>query len=1202
MTAIPPIHGKPRRTLLFLLLWLCMPVFAEQTTAPATTAPELHRDASNQPFSLEVTSVVRGKTENWAELSVTVRAVEPAPDTVTITGHGPNGVVIQPARQTVNFHQTKQETAKFRIYNPNGERADSQELSFTATANAKNGTYATSIAADWPRGPSGGKILHRPAWWFLLLTGTAACALLLSRAARASIRNGWRRLDEPRFLLDILTLLIVEAFILSRINPEYLLTSTITTGGDTASHYYTLHYLRDVLLPAGQVSGWTPGNYAGFPILQFYFPLDFLLMTLASGIVSLQVAFKLGTIAGTLLLPICAYWMLRLMRCPFPGPGIAAALTLPFLFNTSHSMWGGNILSSLSGEFSYSLSMALSLVLLGGLYDGVRQHRRVVANAILVFLVGFSHGYTLLFAEAMSLYLLITPVGFLARAFGLAKVYTLAFLLLAFWLVPLLVFTKYTTPYDIVWTISSIQEVFPPILLPVVIVGGLGSLGVLIRGVRDYPHVGREALPMLGYLWFGLAMCVVFFVAAPRLGVVDIRYVPYGHLIAALLAAVSLGWLGRYLRRWKIDWVLLPAVLMAAVLWTVSQPGAVSDWAKWNYEGFEAKAAWPLFEQINRKLEGDFNDPRVVFEHSELNNSFGSSRAFESLPLFTGRATLEGLYMQASISAPFVFYIQSEISRQKSVPFPQYSYSSLNFERAKPHLELFNVRDLVIRSDSAKEAIRQTKGYALKDTIGEYELWQLTTNRNRYVEAPRYEPVLFPTASWKEDFHRWFVDESLLQVPLVPVDEQATHVSPPFKALARDLDDLPRIPVETGNCNSREHIANQEITIDTDCIGKPLMVKMSYHPNWHVEGADRIYLTSPSFMLIYPRQHHVRLYYGPGLWDWIGRALTITGLIILLINIPLGWRKGATTWQWIAARIHVPPSLVPQIRFNPGSRTRWVMLIVAVLIATTVIVRTSYVIYNSNPNRLYNNAIRLKDEKRYEEAIEGFRSAMQKLGSADLAQNAAYYIGITYYLQKKDREAIAAFEDLIHRYPRSIWIPEIEYHIGLSLYRTGQEDQGNRQMQELRAQHPGTRWAGYAGNRLKEHKAQAEHDAPLSGDNIDYYMGIATDHFNHDRLDEAKALFRNISSRFPAYSGTPQALAGLALIAYKQENCEMTLIYYQELIDRYPRDKLVPEAYYHLGLCNEQLGRIETAKNNFSRVAREYPDTVYGRQARKRMR
>jgi hypothetical protein len=1070
MTVDDLIRRMQPGMLLLLLLWMCPLVLAAQTDVPSRAATEQRASVSNKPFEIEVASVTPGRNKHWADVSITVRAIDPSVDTVTIIGNGQEGMVIQPARQMVHLHQTKQQATKFRIYNPKAKGMDPGALSFSARENANGGTYQAKITVDWPQGVGGGSVFHRPHWLWLLMVGATVWVLLLSRRARTSIRNRWRQRDDPRFLLDIVTLLAVEIFIISRINPEYLFTNTITTGGDTASHYYTLQYLRDALLPAGQVSGWTPGNYAGFPILQFYFPLDFLFMTLASGVMSLQVAFKLGSVAGTLLLPVCAYWMLRLMRCPFPGPGIAAALTLPFLFNSSHSMWGGNILSSFAGEFSYSLSMALSLVLLGSLYSGVRKHRRVVTNAILVFLVGFSHGYTLLFAEAMSLYFLITLRGFVARLFYLGKVYALAFCLLAFWLVPLLVFTKYTTSYDLVWTINSIQEVFPPILLPVLLAGAIGSLGVLVWGIRDHAQVGKEALPMLGYLWFGLAMCVVFFVAAPRLGVVDIRYVPYGHLIGTLLAAVSLGWLGRFLQRWKIDWVLLPAILVAAIVWTSMQTGPVSDWAKWNYEGFEAKPTWPVFEQINQKLKGDFNDPRVVFEHSELHNSFGSSRAFESLPLFSGRATLEGLYMQASISAPFVFYIQSQISQQKSVPFPQYSYSSLNYELAKPRLEMFNVRDLIIRSDYAKEAIRLTEGYALRDTIGEYELWELTTNRNHYVEVLNYEPVLFPTASWKEDSHRWFVDDSQLQVPLVFVAEGVTDAFPPFRALASDVGDLPRIPVETGNCTVQERIENQEIRIETDCIGKPLLVKMSYHPNWHVDGADRVYLASPSFMLIYPEQRHVRLYYGPGLWDRIGQLLTVTGLIVLFINIPLGWRQGGTIWQSIAVYLHLRPSLVPRIGFDPGTRNRWIILIVAVIVAGAVIVRFSYVTYHSNPNRTYNNAIHLKDERRFDEARKGFRLAMEKLGASDLAHNAAYYIGITYYMENRNQDAIAAFEDLMRRYPKSNWIPEVEYHIGLCLYRTGQESEGSRKMQQLIEQHPGTLWAEYAGDRLKEHK------------------------------------------------------------------------------------------------------------------------------------
>lgn len=77
--------------------------------------------------------------------------------------------------------------------------------------------------------------------------------------------------------------------------------------------------------------------------------------------------------------------------------------------------------------------------------------------------------------------------------------------------------------------------------------------------------------------------------------------------------------------------------------------------------------------------------------------------------------------MQASITAPFVFYIQSMISHASSQPFPQYNYTIMDFNRARNYLELFNVRDLIIRSKPAKQAIRQVPGYKMSSAIGQYE-------------------------------------------------------------------------------------------------------------------------------------------------------------------------------------------------------------------------------------------------------------------------------------------------------------------------------------------------------------------------------------------------------------------------------------------------------------------------------------------------
>ena len=355
-------------------------------------------------------------------------------------------------------------------------------------------------------------------------------------------------------------------------------------------------------------------------------------------------------------------------------------------------------------------------------------------------------------------------------------------------------------------------------------------------------------------------------------------------------------------------------------------------------------------------------------------------------------------------------------------------------------------------------------------------------------------------------------------------------------------------------------------------------------------------------MLIYPNQSHVRMYYGGGSWDRIGKALTVAALLILLFNIPLRWKNDLSSWQLVVRRFQPDTSLVPSIGIDPSPRTRFTILTVALLIGAIGITWGSFVVYHANPNRIFNHAVQLKDQKRYEEAREGFRIAMEKLGRSDLAQSAAYYIGITYFLEKKDELSIAAFEDLVRSYPKSIWIPEAQCHIGLSLLRSGREREGINRLQELTEKHVGTRWAGYAGDRLQEHKVPMPERLDPVSENVTEMMGVAIDHFNHDRLREARVLFARISEQFPDYEGAPQALAALSLTYYKEGNCAGTEQHYRALIDRYPGHRLVPEAWYHLGLCAERSGRATEAREYFVRLAKNYPDTVYGKQAGERVR
>ena len=97
-----------------------------------------------------------------------------------------------------------------------------------------------------------------------------------------------------------------------------------------ASHFYPVVYMRDTLLPKGEITGWCPGNYCGFPLFQFYFPLPFLIMRTARMLVPSRSPSSSGRYSAAPL-PICSTWGFD-WRHPFPRSGDRRAdyALLPF--------------------------------------------------------------------------------------------------------------------------------------------------------------------------------------------------------------------------------------------------------------------------------------------------------------------------------------------------------------------------------------------------------------------------------------------------------------------------------------------------------------------------------------------------------------------------------------------------------------------------------------------------------------------------------------------------------------------------------------------------------------------------------------------------------------------------------------------------------------------------------------------------------
>ena len=525
--------------------------------------------------------------------------------------------------------------------------------------------------------------------------------------------------------------------------------ATTAAGGDLGSHNYAASVARELLLSEHRLTGWVPGNFNGFPLFQMYFPLPFLLIAAASLLFDPLVAFKLGSIAGVLALPAAAYFCVAALKTPFPGPAIGASLVLPFLLQGGNSAWGGNLPSTLAGEFAFSISLPLALIFFG-VYDRTfASARGAVAGAVIVALLALTHAYTALWVAAASGLALLSQRPTRGAIVRLALVFAAGGALCAFWLVPLLWYTPWTTAFKHLWVLRSPVEVFPPLLWPALIValGGPVLLRVLDR------EAFRICWQSSGLLLAGAGAAALAYLAAPNFGIVDVRFLPFLQLSLCLLAAVSAGHL---LSRWAAPALWVPVACLGALFLAQPEMPRLHDWIRWNYEGFERKTFWPVYAGLNQHLRGTAADPRVAYEHSPDHEVLGSVRAFENLPLFSGRSTLEGVNFQASVTAPFVFYVQSEISELMSCPFAEWGCSRPDLGAGIEHLAMMNVSDLILRSTTMKSAAGGRPDLQRTATVGPYEVYRITGHQTGYAVPLRLEPYAVVTPDWKTEAYRWF--------------------------------------------------------------------------------------------------------------------------------------------------------------------------------------------------------------------------------------------------------------------------------------------------------------------------------------------------------------------------------------------------------------------------------------------------------------
>jgi hypothetical protein len=857
---------------------------------------------------------------------------------------------------------------------------------------------------------------------------------------------GARAAGVPRGVAPAATLLVlggVWALLLWYFKPSLILLDTYPAGGDTPSFVHPVEHLRDVLLPSGNPQGWDLGNFGGYAPYQFYFLPPSLIMLALSAVMPLNVAFKLVSVAGVFLLPLSAVVTLRALGHPFPVPLLGAAASLVFLFNEGNSMWGGNIPSTLAGEFSFGLSFGLAVMFVGLLYRGVETGRGWRRQAALLALTGLCHPVGFMNAVTMGLFFLLDRQRFVRNLRYLVVVYGSAALLMGFWLLPLVAKVGYSTSINWTWFFQSWREPLPRILVPAAILAALDAVWVLVRRAPG----DRPAR----YLLFGVLITVVAFYNATSAGLPEIRFAPFAQLLVVLLA-VDL--LARLLLR--IPMPLLPALALAGgmVAWVESNITYIPSWIRWNYEGIDRKPTYPTLQKLMEALRGTIADPRVAYENSPSYEPFGSMRIFESLPHFAGRATLEGLLLQTPVTSPFIYYIQSEISLQGTGVIPGYPYPAVNPQRGTARLDLFNARDLLTITPTVKDALAQDPRWQRRFDLPPYAIFHRTGGDAHYVRVPRFQPVLVHTRRWKQDFHRWFANDAALAVPIV-----AAHTVPPaerarFTLESRSPVDLPRLPIER-ECEITERIDHLAIEFTTTCPGLPHWIAVAHYPNWQAEGASYVHLASPAFMLVFPDGPRVRITFRRIAVDWIGIGASLLGLVVCLapvrravLPLPSAVLAGR------GAAVH--PYLV-------GAAALLVAVVTGWNIARAV-----------GPPYFYQIGWKAFEKADYPTAITYFERSILLGGETHVAADATFFRAASLLRSNRPAQALPGYRAIIDDFPSSIWVAESHYHVGLCLRQLGRLREAKAAFRYVAFHYPGNRWAGFANDQLRELRVAAQ--------------------------------------------------------------------------------------------------------------------------------
>jgi hypothetical protein len=705
-------------------------------------------------------------------------------------------------------------------------------------------------------------------------------------------------------VLTIAALVGMTVWVIWQIRPDLIFSHAMDVGGDNGGHVAAPYFLIHHLLSQGRIEGWDPQWFDGFPLYVFYFPLPAVLIALLSVAFPYAVAFKLVTVLGSVTLPVAAWAFGRLAGFRRPVPVLMAAAMLPYLFNTSYTIDGGNLTSTLAGEFSFSLALSTGMLFLGVFAYALRTGRLRWLAAVLFAVTVLCHVVPALAFAGVAVLLALSRTRWRVWRI-LLPVGVVGALLAAFWLLPFGADLQYSSSMGYLRIPGIVDNLVPSGFIFMVVPAALGAFIALVR--RDRFAI---ALAIAGA---GAGLC---FAKLPSGLVYNGRWLPFWFLFVSLEAAFGLGELSRAIGSWLAlrNWET-PVTVVAGTVGCLAgaaiaggltgafpfvSPNAtqtqVQGWVAWNYTGFQGKSGWPQFKAMYEMMDraaARYGCGRLQYEYiKETNLPFGSTEAMMSLPLWT-RGCIEdtdGIYFESSTTTPFHFLNVSEVSQNGEAPDPVsgLTYPGFHLADGIRHLQLMGDRyffamsppvETAASADPSLQLIGTTTGFpgSVNGLADPHPVWKLYLIKASPLVRPLADyPVVeqLGAKAWLNLNLSWYESESHWPVELA----RSGPSSWPRSSSARLVPANEGLPAPQTSL-SGVRTTDSSLSFHVTRLHTPVLVKIPYFPNWEAVGAAGPYEVSPNLMVVVPTAHKVTLVYGTSKVDWAGKIASLVGAV-----------------------------------------------------------------------------------------------------------------------------------------------------------------------------------------------------------------------------------------------------------------------------------------------------------------------------------